>query len=134
MLNKKPRIRTAVTIPENLSFLQGFRDDLIAQTVSPHTRNAYLSDLIQCNECVKSYLPSWTHDDISDVLLELTKQGKSPRSIARSLSALRAFYKFLPIFVGPKTRREGHRTSIRAFLPTCRQRYGKFLGFWIKLG
>ena len=95
MLNKKPRIPTAVTIPENLSFLQGFRDDLIAQTVSPHTRNAYLSDLIQCNECVKSYLPSWTHDDISDVLLELTKQGKSPRSIARSLSALRAFYKFL---------------------------------------
>ena len=97
MLNKKPRIPTAVTIPENLSFLQGFRDDLIAQTVSPHTRNAYLSDLIQCNECVKSYLPNWTHDDISDVLLELTKQGKSPRSIARSLSALRAFYKFLRV-------------------------------------
>ena len=35
MLNKKPRIPTAVTIPENLGFLQGFRDYLIAQTVSP---------------------------------------------------------------------------------------------------
>ena len=45
MLNKKPRIPTPVQIPETLSFLHGYRDDLIAQTVSPHTRNAYLSDL-----------------------------------------------------------------------------------------
>jgi integrase/recombinase XerD len=37
----------------------------------------------------------WTHDDISDVLIQLTKQSKSPRSIARCLSALRSFYKFL---------------------------------------
>ena len=95
MLNKKPRIPTATHIPQNLSFLQGFRDYLIAQTVSPHTRNAYLSDLIQCSECISVELPLWTHDDISDVLIELTKQGKSPRSIARCLSALRSFYKFL---------------------------------------
>ncbi|OTG67233.1 site-specific tyrosine recombinase XerD [Acinetobacter silvestris] len=95
MLNKKPRIPTAVTIPENLNFLQSFRDYLIAHTVSPHTRNAYLSDLIQCSELSSAYLPDWTHDEISDVLIALTKQGKSPRSIARSLSALRSFYKFL---------------------------------------
>lgn len=94
-LNKKPRIPTAVSIPEQLSFLHGFRDYLVAQTVSPHTRNAYLSDLIQCSECHMQPLPDWSHDDISDVLLALTKQGKSPRSIARSLSALRSFYKFL---------------------------------------
>ena len=95
MLNKKPRIPTAISIPEELSFLQGFKDYLIAQTVSPHTRNAYLSDLIQANELQKSSMPTWTSDDISDVLLELTKQGKSPRSIARTLSALRSFFKFL---------------------------------------
>lgn len=95
MLNKKPRIPTAVTIPENLSFLNGYKDYLIAQTVSPHTRNAYLSDLIQCSECSTQYLPDWSHDDISDVTISLTKQGKSPRSIARCLSALRSFYKFL---------------------------------------
>jgi integrase/recombinase XerD len=95
MLNKKPRIPAAVNIPENLSFLQGFRDYLIAQTVSPHTRNAYLSDLIQCSECSAVNMPDWSSDDISDVLLNLTQQGKSPRSIARSLSALRSFYKFL---------------------------------------
>ncbi|MFH7765545.1 site-specific tyrosine recombinase XerD [Acinetobacter sp. BSP-28] len=95
MLNKKPRIPAPVNIPEHLSFLQGFRDYLIAQTVSPHTRNAYLSDLIQCSECNTVSMPDWNSDDISDVLLNLTKQGKSPRSIARSLSALRSFYKFL---------------------------------------
>ncbi|QSQ95118.1 site-specific tyrosine recombinase XerD [Acinetobacter indicus] len=95
MLNKKPRIPAPVTIPEHLSYLQGFRDHLIAQTVSPHTRNAYLSDLMLCSACVPSSMLDWSHDDISDVLIELTKQQKSPRSIARCLSALRAFYKFL---------------------------------------
>ncbi len=96
MLNKKPRIPAAIQIPEALSFLQGYRDDLIAQSVSPHTRNAYLSDLIQCSDLSYSKpMPEWNHDDISDVLIELTKQGKSPRSIARCLSALRSFYKFL---------------------------------------
>ena len=50
MLNKKPRVPAPTVIPEQLNFLQGFRDFLIAQTVSPHTRNAYLSDLIQCSE------------------------------------------------------------------------------------
>ncbi|AOA59563.1 site-specific tyrosine recombinase XerD [Acinetobacter larvae] len=95
MLNKKPRIPAAIRIPEHLSCLQGFRDDLIAQTVSPHTRNAYLSDLIQADSCVKTPLELCAHQDISDIILSLTKQGKSPRSIARTLSALRAFFKFL---------------------------------------
>ncbi len=96
MLNKKPRIPTAVSIPEQLSFLQGFRDFLVAQTVSPHTRNAYLSDLIQCSQLHTSVaLTQWSSDDIADVLIALTKAGKSPRSIARCLSALRQFYKFL---------------------------------------
>lgn len=95
MLNKKPRIPAPVNIPKHLSFLQGFRDYLISQTVSPHTRNAYLSDLIQASECHSNHMPLWSGDDISDVLLALTKQGKSPRSIARALSALRCFYKFL---------------------------------------
>ena len=95
MLNKKPRIPAAILIPETLSFLEGYRNDLIAQSVSPHTRNAYLSDLIQCSNYVSKAMPEWDHDDISDVLIELTKQQKSPRSIARCLSALRSFYKFL---------------------------------------
>ncbi|AXY55489.1 site-specific tyrosine recombinase XerD [Acinetobacter chinensis] len=95
MLNKKPRVPAPVNIPEPLSFLQGFRDWLVAQTVSPHTRNAYLSDLIHCSQYATVSLPDWSSEHISDVLLELTRQGKSPRSIARTLSALRSFYKFL---------------------------------------
>lgn len=95
MLNKKPRIPAPVIIPEQLLFLQGFKDYLVAQTVSPHTRNAYLSDLIQCSSALSKPMTDWHHDDISDVLIYLTKAGKSPRSIARSLSALRSFYKFL---------------------------------------
>ena len=95
MLNKKPRTPAPVVIPKTLYFLQGFKDYLVAQTVSPHTRNAYLSDLIQCSEALPKSMQDWHHDDISDVLIYLTKAGKSPRSIARSLSALRAFYKFL---------------------------------------
>ena len=96
MLNKKPRIPAAVKIPEHLSFLHGFRDYLVAQTVSPHTRNAYLSDLIQCSDLHDTVvLTEWSSDDIADVLIALTKHGKSPRSIARCLSALRQFFKFL---------------------------------------
>ncbi|MCH4244822.1 site-specific tyrosine recombinase XerD [Acinetobacter gerneri] len=96
MLNKKPRIPAPVHIPEHLSCLQGFRDYLISQTVSPHTRNAYLSDLIQCSECIAQHdLSQWSSEDIADVLIAFTKQSKSPRSIARCLSAMRSFYKFL---------------------------------------
>ena len=95
MLNKKPRIPTPTQIPEHLTFLQGFRDNLIAQTVSPHTRNAYLSDLIKIADLKANALPEWSSDDIQDVLLALTQEGKSPRSIARVLSALRSFFKFL---------------------------------------
>ena len=95
MLNKKPRVPAALQIPTKLSFLQGFRDNLIAQTVSPHTRNAYLSDLIKIADLHAKSLPDWSSDDIQDVLLALTQEGKSPRSIARTLSALRSFFKFL---------------------------------------
>ena len=95
MLNKKPRLPAPILIPETCSFLHGFRDDLVAQTVSPHTRNAYLSDLIQAQQLLVKPLPQWSSEDISTALLHLAQQGKSPRSIARSLSALRAFFKFL---------------------------------------
>lgn len=95
MLNKKPRIPTAINIPEKLDFLVGYKDYLIANTVSPHTRNAYLSDLIQCSQYQDKPLSEWSSSDITDVLIALTQQGKSPRSIARSLSALRSFFKFL---------------------------------------
>lgn len=93
--SKKPRIPAPVQIPENLSFLFTYRDFLVAQTVSPHTRNAYLSDLIQCSHLLAKPLTDWNESDVSDVLITITQQGKSPRSIARIMSALRSFFKFL---------------------------------------
>lgn len=95
MINKKPRTPTPVQIPEHLPFLYGFRDYLIAQDVSLHTRNAYLSDLIQCSLSHSHIMTQWNHVDIGDTVMYLTKLGKSPRSIARYLSALRQFFKFL---------------------------------------
>ena len=92
---KKLRQPTPVTIPDNMSFLHGFRDYLVSHSTSIHTRNAYLSDLIQCALLSKIPLSNWLHADIQAVLLQLTEQGKSPRSVARYLSALRQFYKFM---------------------------------------
>ncbi len=93
--HKKPRIPSPTNIPSHVAYLQGFRDYLVAQSVSPHTRNAYLSDLIQCSHIAKVSLLDCQTEDISDLLLHFTQSGKSPRSIARTLSALRQFYGFL---------------------------------------
>lgn len=92
---KKIRHPIPVTIPEQMSYLQGFRDYLISHSTSVHTRNAYLSDLIQSAQCNQVRLPDWQTEDIQKVLLTLTEQGKNPRSIARYLSALRQFFKFM---------------------------------------
>lgn len=93
--HKKPRIPSPVVIPLQQDYLHGFRDYLVAQSVSPHTRNAYLSDLIQCRQLLSISLLDCQTDDINDLMLSLTQTGKSPRSIARALSALRQFYRFL---------------------------------------
>lgn len=92
---KKIRQPTPVSIPDHLSYLQGFRDYLISHSTSIHTRNAYLSDLIQCTMLSVVPLPDWEPADVQTMLLGLTDQGKSPRSIARYLSALRQFFKFM---------------------------------------
>ncbi|MBF7688335.1 site-specific tyrosine recombinase XerD [Acinetobacter rathckeae] len=93
--NKKPRTPSAINIPPSMPFLQTYRDYLVANSVSPHTRNAYLSDLIQCAPLCNEPIPYWNHEHISTVLDTLKTQDKSPRSIARTLSALRSFFKFL---------------------------------------
>ena len=95
MQAKKPRIPTPIHVPPHLSYLPAYRDYLVANAISPHTRNAYLSDLIQCSQAVTTPVPMWSKDDISQALAYLSEQGKSARSTARTLSALRSFFKFL---------------------------------------
>ena len=90
---RKPRLPTPVTIPQDADYLQVFRDNLVAQAVSPHTRNAYLSDLKQALIFDDTPLPEWSEKQIGDFLLMQTKDARSPRSIARSLSALKQFFK-----------------------------------------
>lgn len=92
---KKVRQPGAVVIPEHLQYLQGFKDFLISHSSSPHTRNAYLSDLIQCSRHSEKPLPEWSSDDVQQVLLRFGESGRSPRSVARALSALRQFFRFL---------------------------------------
>lgn len=94
-ITKKVRQPAPVVIPPQYAYLHGFRDYLISHSSSVHTRNAYLSDLKQCAALHPAALPHWQASDVNAVLLKLTEQGKSPRSIARVLSALRQFFKFL---------------------------------------
>lgn len=95
LVAKKIRQPSPVIIPDAQSYLCGFRDYLISHSSSIHTRNAYLSDLLQCATYIPQPLPEWQHADIEQLLLKLSEQGKNPRSIARYLSALRQFFKFM---------------------------------------
>jgi len=90
---RKPRLPTPVLLPEDAPYLMVFRDTLVAQAVSPHTRNAYLSDLKQALLFDDTPLPAWSSKHIADYLLNLTQSERSPRSIARTLSALKQFFK-----------------------------------------
>lgn len=89
---QKPRTPRPISLPANAPHLVGFRDHLVAQAISPHTRNAYLSDLCQAQAANPLNLQQWTSQDVSAWLAQMTEAEKSPRSIARMLSALRQFF------------------------------------------
>lgn len=92
---KTPRLPAPVKLPEQAPWLQQFRDYLVGQALSPHTRNAYLSDLCQAQDFIDIDLPLWQKQHVTDFLLFLQQQQKNPRSISRALSALRQFFKHL---------------------------------------
>ncbi|MFB2539345.1 MULTISPECIES: site-specific tyrosine recombinase XerD [unclassified Acinetobacter] len=95
MIVKKARQPSAVNIPADLTYLYGFRDYLFSHSQSVHTRNAYLSDLIQSANLRDTALPDWQASDVQDAILQLQIQDKSPSSIARYMSAWRQFFIFL---------------------------------------
>ena len=77
-----------------LTHLQKERD------VSPNTVRAYTKDLANLETFLGSQSGTWTWDQVDRLALRgflgfLTRKGLSKRSIARSLSAVRTFFKFL---------------------------------------
>lgn len=61
-----------------------------------NTLNAYLDDINQYTKSLKSILPQHaTTEDIEAYLTELKEKGCHPRTLARKISCIREFYKFL---------------------------------------
>jgi integrase/recombinase XerC len=82
-------------VQEFVLFLEKERND------SPHTVLAYRRDLAEFMAFADEYYgAAWQWDGVDRLTLrsfmgELTRRGRSKRSIARAVSALRTFYKFL---------------------------------------
>lgn len=75
--------------------LDWLRDRLIARALSPHTVNAYLTDLKMLLLWAGRPLSSLTAEDLSRYLGSLADRASSPRSTARSLSAMKRFYRLM---------------------------------------
>ncbi len=78
------------------SRIKDFLDSLkIDKGSSAHTINAYARDLLQFEECIKRPLPEATERDIQNFLKLLKEKDQKSTSIARKISAIKQFYKFL---------------------------------------
>ena len=82
---------------EIASFLSYLAD---VERASPHTVRSYAGDLKQLAAFAAEYDPgrgiaALTTLDLRHFLVQLREAGVSPRSLARKLSSLRRFYKFL---------------------------------------
>lgn len=82
-----------------LQYLDLFLENMVAERAcSRNTLEAYRRDLRDYSEYISAYNISdllATRDNIDEFVLYLSKSGISARSVARKLSALRGYYKFL---------------------------------------
>jgi integrase/recombinase XerC len=97
-MSAAPRPRPEVE--EFLVFLAKERND------SPHTVRAYGRDLLQFQRFADRYYGGvWTWQDVDRLAMrsfmgDLARAGQAKRSVARAVSALRTFYRFLSLRYG----------------------------------
>ena len=79
------------------TLIQEFSDYLrIEKRNSPHTISAYRRDLVRFSALLADQkVESVTTADIRDFLISLKEQGLSVASVARSLSSIKSFFKYL---------------------------------------
>lgn len=92
-----PDEKAAPSHPDIAAFLTHLQKE---RDVSPNTLRAYTKDLVNLEEFLISQLGTWSWDQVDRLTLRgflgyLTRKKLSKRSIARSLSAVRTFFKFL---------------------------------------
>lgn len=86
--------------PEDAEFLAHIRDE---RQLSPRTVEAYMRDLAELSEFLTGYYGSadWSWSGVDRLAIRsfmgdcATRRGLAKRSIARKLSAVRSFYRFL---------------------------------------
>jgi integrase/recombinase XerC len=89
----RPCVPTGVS-GENAAALEAFATHLASRP--PHTRNAYLRDVAQlCTLAGASPVAALERPQLMRFVAALHGRGLSGRSLARTLSAWRAFYRFL---------------------------------------
>lgn len=95
--SRRQRARPLAPVPlpddVNGAELLWLRDRLIAQALSQHSVNAYLSDLKQLVLWLGKPLSCLEKSDFDQFLTHLAAEGRNPRSVARCLSAARHFYR-----------------------------------------
>lgn len=90
-----PRQPKALQTNDEPNYLADFRQAMLARGLSVRTRNAYVKDLIICQNINPKPLPQWQDGDVVTCLSQLNSEGKTARTQARMLSSLRQFYLWL---------------------------------------
>jgi integrase/recombinase XerC len=88
-------MRKSPPVPRNRELLAAFQDHLAARGLSPRTLEAYAADLELFLVELDHSVEEATADDLRRFLTLLANRRYARRTVARRLSALRTFFRFL---------------------------------------